>query len=573
MALLNINCETFTRYKFLANTLCLLILTMGVVDFSYADSESQQGIEDEDIFEKYGIPKELPKFGLSSLTQGDHIVEHVKKTNTIAGEETTSSFYLVQTTDTKGNVDIRIKYFPSDIKAVDGQPSLAEDGGTVDSIEYLTKTEYKLRQYAESYDKSSVTAEELGGGKVIVRFNYSKYALPQDIAYFRFMQVEIVVIDRNPISMKITNSAPFDYGEHKIERYTQKMKFERLDNGQLVIKKKTILGEGTAKGEPSSLLVEIEPVAFYDNELGTIVRNPDLLAKVSDPRIREERVEVDSVFPLMGDLVRRQGIDIPMPYGISVAYRNQNMDVDFTDFNLGLGALGFVNLDKDFDPSQSVASVQAESFSLRGDVFILPFWNVYGLLGKIKVRADVDAQYTAETMNEIKNSLNNRVPGLGNSLCKTLSDNNLPFCSSGKLRVPLSLNYDMVGVGTTLAVGYKEFFATINATFTQTKLEGNDSWSDGLVVVQPMLGYQLVDYRAQLLFGAEYQGLDATMSGSLGYVDSLQGDFDYDVGIDINQWAYLVGFNKQIGRHYTISALYNFGETRDAFTVSFGYRF
>ncbi|MEZ9706717.1 hypothetical protein AB4308_20255, partial [Vibrio breoganii] len=120
----------------------------------------------------------------------------------------------------------------------------------------------------------------------------------------------------------------------------------------------------------------------------------------SDPRIREEKVEVSSFFPLMGDLVRRQGIDIPLPYGFSVAYRNQDMDLGFQSFNLGLGALGLQNLDKDFEPTETFAKVNAESFSIRGDVYILPFWNVYALAGKIKVKATIDAQYTSESLNE-----------------------------------------------------------------------------------------------------------------------------------------------------------------------------
>lgn len=529
--------------------------------------------EERTIFEQYGIPEHLPKFGISSLSQGDHIVEHVEKTTTINGSPIVSNFYLVQTTDLKGNIDLRIKYFDRQIDEEGGEPSLAQDGGVTESIEYLTKNEYKLRLYAESYDKSSVTFEETSNTDAIVRFNYSKYALPQDVAYFRFMQVAIFVSDKVPKKMVITNSAPFTYGKYRIEDYKQEVLFDYLSNGNLYVKTKTIIGTGSLKGEPAELKIVIEPVAFFDDATGVDVKNAERLAEVSDPRIKEEKVEVDSVFPLMGDLVRRQGIDIPLPYGFSVAYRNQDMDVGFNTFNLGLGALGLQNLDKDFEPSKSFAEVQAESFTLRGDVYILPFWNVYGLIGKIKVRANVDAEYTAETMNGIKDDLNALAPGVGDGLCTELSERGLPLCDAGRLGVPLTLNYDMIGVGTTLAVGYKEFFATLNTTFSKTRLEGNSSWSDGLLVVQPMLGYQFVDYRAQFLVGTEYQGIDARLSGNLGYVDTLKGDFTYDVGVELNQWAYLVGFNKQIGKHYNVTALYNKGSTREAVTISLGYRF
>ncbi|MEZ9909726.1 hypothetical protein AB4371_14875 [Vibrio sp. 10N.261.51.A3] len=525
------------------------------------------------IFEQYGIPEHLPKYGISTLSQGDHIVEHVRKVTSINEEASSSSFYLVQTTDLKGNIDLRIKYFQDQISQIDGEPSLSEDGGAIDSIEYLTKTEYRLRAYSDSYDRSSVTVEELDERRAIVRFNYSKYQLPQDVAYFRFMRVEISVEDRKPVKMVITNSQPFTYGTYRIEDYRQEILISERYNGQFYVKSKTIVANGvTRKKEKLTLSLLMTPVAFYDDVDGVEVLDSEKLEEASDPRIREEKVEVSSFFPLMGDLVRRQGIDIPLPYGFSVAYRNQDMDLGFQSFNLGLGALGLQNLDKDFEPTETFAKVNAESFSIRGDVYILPFWNVYALAGKIKVKATIDAQYTSESLNEVKDSLNGIDPGLGDALCSALSNEGLPLCSPGRLKLPLSLDYDLLGVGTTLAVGYKEFFATLNMTASQTRLEGSSSWGDTLFVAQPMVGYQLVDYRAQLLIGAEYQGLDSTLSGNLGYVDALQGEFTYDVDVSLNQWAYLIGFNKQIGKHYNITALYNKGETREAYTVSLGYR-
>jgi hypothetical protein len=525
------------------------------------------------IFEQYGIPEHLPKYGISTLSQGDHIVEHVRKVTSINEEASSSSFYLVQTTDLKGNIDLRIKYFQDQISQIDGEPSLSEDGGAIDSIEYLTKTEYRLRAYSDSYDRSSVTVEELDERRAIVRFNYSKYQLPQDVAYFRFMRVEISVEDRKPVKMVITNSQPFTYGTYRIEDYRQEILISERYNGQFYVKSKTIVANGvTRKKEKLTLSLLMTPVAFYDDVDGVEVLDSEKLEEASDPRIREEKVEVSSFFPLMGDLVRRQGIDIPLPYGFSVAYRNQDMDLGFQSFNLGLGALGLQNLDKDFEPTETFAKVNAESFSIRGDVYILPFWNVYALAGKIKVKATIDAQYTSESLNEVKDSLNGIDPGLGDALCSALSNEGLPLCSPGRLKLPLSLDYDLLGVGTTLAVGYKEFFATLNMTASQTRLEGSSSWGDTLFVAQPMVGYQLVDYRAQLLIGAEYQGLDSTLAGNLGYVDALQGEFTYDVDVSLNQWAYLIGFNKQIGKHYNITALYNKGETREAYTVSLGYR-
>lgn len=136
--------------------------------------------------------------------------------------------------------------------------------------------------------------------------------------------------------------------------------------------------------------------------------------------------------------------------------------------------------------------------------------------------------------------------------------------------MPIHLEYDLRGVGTTLSVGYKEFFASVTGTYSQTRLKGLDDWGDGIVTVQPMLGYQLVDYRTQFFVGAEYQGLDSRMDGRVKTGDI---EFDYDIGVELNEWAFLTGFNKQIGKNYNLTMLYNKGETRDSLTLNLGYRF
>ncbi|OEE93180.1 hypothetical protein A1QK_17215 [Vibrio genomosp. F10 str. 9ZD137] len=130
-----------------------------------------------------------------------------------------------------------------------------------------------------------------------------------------------------------------------------------------------------------------------------------------------------------------------------------------------------------------------------------------------------------------------------------------------------------MGVGTTLSVGYREFFASVTGTYTATRLKGSDNWGEPITTIQPMLGYQLVDYRAQIFVGAEYQGLKSYMDGTLDGIEIGGETFNYHIGVDMEPWAYLVGFNKQIGKHYNLTFLYNTGETRSAATLNLGYRF
>lgn len=504
------------------------------------------------LFDKYGINHDLPKLAISSLMQGEHIVEHARRTLQIGDDVRNSNVYLVKNTDNKGNIDLRIKY---------NRDELDDDEKLIDEIEAFTRTEYRLRDYADSFDSSSVRAKEIDDHTVTVSFDYSKYGLPQDIAYFRFLHVEIRLVDGEPKHMLISNKKPFKHHIYNVDSYKQEIEFQTLPSGKLVIASKTTEVVGQTKNKPLKMTSFVEPVAFYADEGGVEVLNEAKLQEVSDPRMLEASVKLDRVFPLMGDMVRRQGIDLPLPYGISVAYRNQDMDVPMTDY-----VIGGVRLNDLFDPEDSVATVKAESISIRGDVNILPFWNVFGYVGKINVDANVDASYTGAAGEYLRDKLNDKFDGAGDLLCNEVS----ALCNRGRLNVPLHLEYDLRGMGTTLSVGYKEFFASVTGTYSQTRLKGLDDWGDGIITVQPMLGYQLVDYRAQFFVGAEYQGLDSRMQGTVKTGDI---EFDYDVGVDINQWAFLTGFNKQIGKNYNMTMLYNKGETRSSVTLNLGYRF
>ncbi|WP_153446672.1 hypothetical protein [Vibrio algicola] len=556
--------------KLAHTTILLTALISSVVSFGGLSAEQPQtsaGIQTyseimahgQEVFNRYGISDDLPRLGLSSLTAGEHLVEHVERTITIGDQVRKSRVFLVKDTDEKGNIDLRIKYNPSE---------LDEQDDAISEIERNTRTEYRLRDYAQSYDPNSVTATDLANGTSIVSFNYSKYGLPQDIAYFRFMRVEFLVKDGVPQRMTITNAKPFEYEGVRVEQYRQTITFSTLESGKLILSKKAIDITGTQKNKPVHVTSITEPVALYSEEHGVDIIHQTLLSEVSDPRIREVSVKLDRIFPLMGDIVRRKGIDLPRPYGVSVAYRNQNMNIPFNDF-----VLDGVRLNELFDPEDSIGTVKAESLSIRGDINILPFWNVFGYIGKINVDAKVDAEYTGAAGEFIRDKLNQLPtlpgrPGLGDKFCDSESYGLL--CDTGRVGIPLHLEYDLRGVGTTLSVGYREFFASVTGTVSQTRLKGTTEWGDPIATIQPMVGYQLVDYRAQLFVGAEYQGLEPRMDG---HVKTGDIEFDYDIGVDLNKWAYVVGFNKQFGRNYNLTFMYNKGETRDAMTLNFGYRF
>lgn len=534
----------------------VLLILFAACSFVKADKtpkRSNDTAPNQNIFQKHGISEEIPKLGISNLSQGNNLLEHVARTYSYDGETRTSEVFLIRSTDAKGNIDLRMKYDPE---------KMNEEGSLIKKLEELSKTEYLLKSYSKSYDEDSVKVVDHGNGNLDISFDYAAYQLPQPIAYFRFMQVVLLIRDGKPFSMRITNSAPFVYEKgYRVTHYKQDVVFDTLPDGKFIAKEKRIYTSGTRNGTPMQLDTLIKTIAFYDDE--TFILDPDLVSVASDPRIREEKINLQQRLPLMADVVRRKGIDVPLAYGVGLSYRYQRMDLGFTSFNIM-----DINLDKYFDPEESIGQIDVQAASIRGGVNILPFWNVFGLVGKIYVDAEVDAQYTGA----IEDDLIDRFGPIGAiAICKTAQAAGLNICSPGRVVVPINLEYDCAGIGTTLSMGYRNYFASLTGTLVKTRLEGKATWSEGAITAQPMLGYQFLKWRAQAFLGAEYQSLDYTLEGNLGYVPEIGRDFTYRVGVELNRWAYLVGFNKQFGKHYNCTVLFNKGETRESITLNLGY--
>ncbi|WP_406611269.1 hypothetical protein [Agarivorans sp. JK6] len=516
---------------------------------AFAEHEDTSNLENANEFSELrdlNIPEHLPGLALSDLGQTEHFVEHVTKRFTGKHGTETTEYFLVHSTDLKGRMNLNIRY---------KEESLKHRKGLLKEIEKLAMTEYKLRQYASTYDKSSLQVDQNNDGSATVSFNYSKFALPQDLAFFRFMQVKMTVRNGLVKEMVITNNQPFKHDLGRVNKYRQVLKLEVLDTGEYVIKHKEVNATGTCKGHACELDMEIKPVAFYDNAAGAIIKDQQLLSEMSDPRVREENVKLKNVLPFFGDTLRRKGIDLPKPYGFSMAYRGQETNFDFTSFSVF--GLSPALLETFFDPEKTHAVVNTESFTLRGDAYILPFWNVFGLVGKLNVDADVQAHFK----------------GIDQCFGLVVGEKCLGeyiYVPSGDFNVPIHLEYDLLGAGTTLSIGYKNLFASLTGTVTKTKMNGADDWGGSIFTAQPMLGYQFQQQRAQVFIGAEYQGYDDYMTGTVRF----QGiEMDYNVGIRSQRWAGLVGFNKELDKNFNITGIVNIGKDRTAATLNVGYRF
>ncbi len=162
-------------------------------------------------------------------------------------------------------------------------------------------------------------------------------------------------------------------------------------------------------------------------------QNPDLVLSQAerDSVLKDYR----GIFPIWGRKAVERGFDLPRPYGIGVngVYINQNIDISNLQLSTGSDPL------EPFDVVQ-FGTNEATAFSetIRGDVWLFPFLNVYGLYG----------------------------PGQANTSVEVTDP--VVFTSS------VDQNATTYGFGITGAMGIKRNWLSVDANWTWSDLEKLD---------------------------------------------------------------------------------------------------
>jgi len=154
-----------------------------------------------------------------------------------------------------------------------------------------------------------------------------------------------------------------------------------------------------------------------------------------------------SFLPLLGDEARKRGIELPLPFGAGLVYYHISRDIAISDVRVGRNGAppGSVS-----DSASLGSRADVDNLDLKLDVWILPFVNVYAIVGYI--------------WNESDTHIDVALP---------------PLLPSGPTRqyaltVPTSMTGSVGGVGMTLAGGYGPFFLTYDVNAAQADLGFDD---------------------------------------------------------------------------------------------------
>jgi len=214
--------------------------------------------------------------------------------------------------------------------------------------------------------------------------------------------------------------------------------------------------------------------------------------------------ESEGIFPLWKSLAK--GKDLPAPFGFGLNIYAQDQTFNFSKSSFYLSGLNLENMiPQDLDISNQVTEK-----NFKVDLWLLPFVNVFGILGEINGSTIVDH----ELLNQI---------------------------SDGKIQ----MNYKGViyGSGITMAGGYEPYFLSLTAAFSNTRLDNSES-SVKAWVFTPKVGIVMKGWRIiedlNIWLGAMYQKSEEQHSGSINLANSI--DVQYDVTLEQkNAWNSMAG--------------------------------
>ncbi|MCE8522758.1 hypothetical protein KBY24_14720 [Ruegeria pomeroyi] len=431
------------------------------------------------------------------------------------------------------------------------EPNVASTQRLRRIIESRMRIQHEIRSLNLSYDPDSVELVSMNGSKAEYRFKYSAFALPQEIAWIRFLNGRIWV-DGNQVTrifLTLEDGRTFLNDGVRISDYSLDVRFTRAANGTDVIQESVnvIVGRDVvlgivARGEEFKTTTRTTAVSYVDEDGNDVTPNGAMAIAASDLATfdNEVRVNIDRTFPILGRQARARGYEFPKPLGVSVMYTDITTELSFTSFEIN----GIREpIEAIFDPNGSGIDISATTPQLRVDWFPYPFLNVMGLVGKL----------------EAKGQLNIRTTGLGQLA-------GLPPV----IREQISINSDVAGVGLTVAGGWRNYFGSLTGTAMTTVTDDAGTESTAYTIT-PQIGYYWPRWRTRVMLGAEWLKLENRMVGSIPIPG---GDpLNFNIGLEHEEWAGRFGLRKEFGNNVELIVTGTYGDTRRGWTASLGYRF
>jgi hypothetical protein len=270
--------------------------------------------------------------------------------------------------------------------------------------------------------------------------------------------------------------------------------------------------------------------------------------------------------PLCGKKKRDEGFNLPLPFGTGIRgfwYRQ-----DYLASNLlVIDSTEKITVTADTMIQNTRAGEM--QLSLRPDIWLFPFLNVYGIFGYTKGTVKPNLTVPSFTMHIRDHAI--------------LPDNDIPIDTTFEIKEELAYNGPVVGGGLTFAMGFRAFFLVIDYNFTVT-YPNDDAGNLTTHLLRPKIGLQLASKngkgRAAIWLGAAFMHNKQTFRGVLNVEEIspvvaliLGKEADYSGDIEnIQHWNMLIGASYFINQHHNLFLELGFIGLQQA-SLGYGFRF
>lgn len=325
------------------------------------------------------------------------------------------------------------------------------------------------------------------------------------------------------------------------------------------------------------------------------------------------------LLPVLGEKATQKGFNLPYSAGVSVNYFWQESDLIINNLSVGFNNGPMYNLDQIVRFSDATST--ANALNVRPDIWLFPFLNVYGILGRVESTTSIKAGIWTPDVNnnwsevfsfESKANFEGTTAGFG--LTPTIGvgggwlalDMNVTWTDIPELEKPAQAFIFGPRMGKTFKFNKPEsniaFWAGAFRVHIKSETSGSiplngllptdglqekvdnglvkvdekqtavNDWWNGLSDVEQAKPGNIAKYdtanQALQTAGNLLTSLDGALS--TGSTSTVQYSLDK---AQENMWNFILGTQYQYNKHIMLRAEYGFLGTRKQFMTSLQYRF
>ncbi|MEH6590069.1 MAG: hypothetical protein V7746_07440 [Halioglobus sp.] len=450
-------------------------------------------------------------------------------------------------------------------------------------LEVSMGADHWLRDEDRIHSASSIKLVSSADGEDVIEFAYDPLRIPTSLQWLTQLSGQVFVVDGVLDRIELRGSGEFQRDGVRHRYYAMTVYFGEVEDlgGHVItatyekfmvrLSRQWIAAEVWAKTQSYSS-EQFGELAWVDSDLPdldirlsgnvteTSVATADVnkdtistvpvLGEILDEDLQPQdtiRLNLQRRLPFYADEVRKLGFELPKTYGLGVAAHYQSADIDMQGFTVaGIDVTNDLPL---IDPLGSDLESDVFTGQLRADFWVLPFLNVSLLLGEMETESDVTLRFT---------------PGF-QALVELTEGVELPEFYTFET----STSGTTAGIGLLTGFQYEQLVMSVGVNYIETITDDTNAEIEAILWMG-MVGYDFGGIGLQALTGIQYLDTDRTIEGRIDLENGRPLEFAIDIGLE--ETTFLVGFNKDIGRNWSLSSFLGANGTKSSLTANFGYR-